>query len=148
VIATDVWHRGLGIVTTLTVATLAAVALVVPRPAPPAAAAMPAPTPETVAVQDTETQAIDCNDRGITTVVFHGTVHAIDPDMRATFHFRFADLPSRYSVMTGANGAFEVRVPRDELGYLDLCQLPSAGRRPASFQDSTLSIEYDLSFER
>jgi hypothetical protein len=50
--------------------------------------------------------------------------------------------------MTGANGAFEVRVPRDELGYLDLCQLPSSGRRPASFQDSSMSIEYDLTFER
>jgi hypothetical protein len=145
VIATDVRHIGLGIVTTLTVA---AVALLAPRPTPPTAATMPAPAPEAVAVRDTETQAIDCSDRGITTVVFHGTVHAIDPDMRATFHFRFADLPSRYSVMTGANGAFEVRVPRDELGYLDLCQLPSSGRRPASFHDSSLSIEYDLSFER
>lgn len=109
---------------------------------------MPAPSPEAVAVRDSETAAIDCSDHAITTVVFRGTVHAIDPDMRATFHFRFADLPSRYSVMTGVNGAFEVRVPRDELGYLDLCQLPSSGRRPASFQDSTLSISYDLTFER
>jgi hypothetical protein len=145
VIATDVRQLGLGIFTVLTVGALA---LASPRPCPASAPAMPAPSPEVVTVRDTETAAIDCTDHGITTVVFRGTVHALDPDMRATFHFRFADLPSRYSVMTGANGAFEVRVPRDELGYLDLCDLPSSGRRPASFSDSSMSIEYDLSFER
>ena len=144
-IATDVRLVGPGIFAAITTAGLA---LLAPRPAGPCAPGMPGPSPEAVAVRDTETVAIDCSDHGITTVVFRGTVHAIDPDMRATFHFRFADLPSRYSVMTGVDGAFEVRVPRDELGYLDLCQLPSSGRRPASFQDSTLSISYDLTFER
>jgi hypothetical protein len=145
VIATDVRQFGLGIVTTLSVAALAVLAR---QPAPAGATGMPAPAPETVSVPHTETRAIDSSDHGITTVVFRGTVHSIDPDQRATFYFRFADLPSRYSVMTGANGAFEVRVPRDELGYLDLCQLPSSGRRPASFHDSSMSIEYDLTFER
>jgi hypothetical protein len=145
VIATDVRHLGLGIFTALTVGALA---LACPRSAPASAPGMPAPSPEAVGVRETETTAIDCSDHGINTVVFRGTVHALDPDMRATFHFRFADLPSRYSVMTGANGAFEVRVPRDELGYLDLCDLPSSGRRPATFSDGTMSIEYDLTFER
>jgi hypothetical protein len=145
VLATEVRRLELGIVAALTAA-LAAVTL--SDGSGPSAPVMPAPSPEAVAVRDVETAPVDCADHDITTVVFHGTVHALDPDQRATFHFRFADLPSRYVVMTGPNGDFEVRVPRDELGYLDLCQLPSAGRHPAVFQDSSMFIEYELSFER
>jgi hypothetical protein len=145
VLAIVVRHLELGIVAALTTG-LALLAL--PCPTGPSAPGMPAPTPETVAVRATETMAIDCADHGINTVVFRGTVHAIDPDMRAAFHFRFADLPSRYSVMTGASGAFEVRIPRDELGYLDLCQLPSSGQRPALFHDAQMTISYELAFER
>lgn len=144
-LATDVRHLELGIACALTIG-LAVLAL--PASVPPSAPGMPAPTPETVAVRDTHTTTIDCAEPGITTVVFRGTVHAIDPDMRATFHFRFADLPSRYSVMTGANGRFEIRIPRDELGYLDLCELPSSGQRPALFHDSQMTIRYELAFER
>ncbi len=144
-LATDVRHLELGIVAALT-AGLAVLA----RPASigPGAPGMPAPPPETIHIRHAQTVPIDCAEPGITTVVFRGTVHAIDPDMRATFHFRFADLPSRYSVMTGANGAFEIRIPRDELGYLDLCELPSSGQRPALFHDSQMTIRYELAFER
>lgn len=109
---------------------------------------MPAPTPESVIVRHSETAPVACNAEGVTAVVFKGTVHALDPDTRATFHFRFADLPSRYSVMTGANGSFEVRIPREELGVLDLCDLPSSGTRPASFRDDSMTISYELTFER
>ena len=109
---------------------------------------MPAPTEESVVVRHTETAPVACNAEGVTTVVFRGAVHALDPDARATFHFRFADLPSRYSVMTGANGSFEVRIPREELGVLDLCDLPMSGQRPASFRDASMTIEYELTFER
>jgi len=145
VLATDVRHLELGIACALT-AGLAILAL--PTSIAPSAPGMPAPTPEIVHVRDAKTATIDCAEPGITTVVFRGTVHAIDPDMRATFHFRFADLPSRYSVMTGANGGFEIRIPRDELGYLDLCELPSSGQRPALFHDAQMTISYELAFER
>lgn len=109
---------------------------------------MPAPSPEPVQGRITETAAIACNAEGVTTVVFKGKVSSLDPDERVTFHFRFADLPSRYSVMTGARGEFEIRIPREELGILDLCTLPSSGQRPASFHDASMSIQYELSFER
>lgn len=109
---------------------------------------MPEPTPEAVDVRDSATAPVSCNADGVTSVVFKGTVQALDPDHRATFHFRFADLPSRYSVMTGANGSFEVRIPREELGVLDLCDLPMSGQRPASFRDASMTIEYELTFER
>lgn len=115
-------------------------------------AAMPAPLPapmaEELAVRHTGTAGGECNAEGVTAVVLKGTIHALDPDQRATFHFRFADLPSRYSVMTGANGSFEVRIPREELGVLDLCDLPSSGTRPASFRDESMTISYELAFER
>ena len=144
-LALDVRHFELGIVTALTAA-LAAFA--VPGGTPASAPAMPCPSPEPVAVRETQVSAIACNEPSIQTIVFKGRVNALDPDMMATFHFRFADLPDRYSVMTGAHGDFEVRIPRAELGVVDLCSLPTAGLRNAAFKDEQLSIEYVLQFER
>lgn len=99
-------------------------------------------------MRQTLVSAIACDEPGIKTIVFTGRVHALDPNMMATFHFRFADMPDRYSVMTGARGEFEVRIARDELGVVDLCSLPTAGLRSAAFKDEQLSIEYVLQFER
>ena len=108
---------------------------------------MPSPSPEAVAVRQTVTTAIACDEPGIQTIVFRGTVHSADPALVATFHFRFAELPDGYAVMTGARGDFEVRVPRAELGVTDLCALPTS-KRAALFSDSQLSLEYTLLFER
>ncbi len=144
VLALDVRHLELGIVTALTAA-LAAFSC--PCGTGASAPAMPAPSPEAVAVRQTLTSAIACDEPGIQTVVFKGTVQSIDPALQATFHFRFAELPDGYSVMTGARGVFEVRVPRDELGVVDLCSLPTS-KRNALFTDSQLSVEYTLQFER
>jgi hypothetical protein len=112
-----------------------------------AAPAMPAPEPEQVELGVQATAQIGCEDPSVQTVVFTGRVNALDPDVYATFNFRFADLPDRYTVVTGAHGEFEVRVSRKELGLLDLCTLPLAGVRAAQFQDAQLSITYHLSFE-
>ena len=113
-----------------------------------ASPAMPAPGPESVEISEQTTAQIGCEDPAVQTVVFTGRVHALDPDLYATFNFRFADLPERYVVVTGAHGDFEVRVSRKELGLLDLCSLPLAGDRAAQFADAQLSITYHLSFER
>lgn len=108
---------------------------------------MPAPSPEPVAVRQTLTSVIACDEPGIQTIVFKGTVQSADPALVATFHFRFAELPDGYAVMTGARGDFEVRIPRAELGVTDLCALPTS-KRAALFTDSQLSLEYTLQFER
>jgi hypothetical protein len=139
----------LGIVTFLSAGVTAALAIAaLPCPAPASAPSMPAPDPEPLIVPHTETSTIACDDPSVQTVVFKGRVNAIDKDLYATFHFRFADLPDRYTVMTGPHGEFEVRVSRAELGLLDLCTLPTSGLRNASFKDAQLSLEYVLSFER
>jgi hypothetical protein len=135
----------LGIITALT----AGLALcVLPNVAPASAPAMPSPSPEPLGIRLRETRSIACDADGVSTVVFRGRVQALDPDRFATFHFSFAEMPSRYMVMTGAKGAFEVRVPRAELGIVDLCALPSSDVRPARFEDDQMSIEYELTFER
>jgi hypothetical protein len=108
---------------------------------------MPAPSAEPVAVRQTLTSAIACDEPGIQTIVFKGAVRSADPALVTTLHFRFSELPNGYTVMTGARGAFEVRVPRAELGVSDLCALPTS-KRAALFTDSQLSIEYTLQFER
>lgn len=143
VLALDVRHLELGIVTALT----AALAFASPRATSGSAPGMPAPSPEPVSVRQTATSAIACDDPGIQTIVFTGHVHSADPAL-TTLHFQFAELPDGYSVMTGANGAFEVHVPRAELRVADLCSLPTSTLHSASFSDSQLSIEYVLQFER
>jgi len=110
--------------------------------------AMPEPAPEPVIVREAVTAPLTCEDPGIQTIVFKGRVNALGDDQTMTFHFRFADLPDRYTVMTGPHGEFEVRVSRSEIGLLDLCTLPMSGLRPARFTDAQLSIGYALSFER
>lgn len=146
VLALDVRHLELGIVTALTAA-LAAMA--VPCGAPASAPAMPAPSPEPVTIRQTQVTSIACDDTNIETIVLKGRVHALGRNQLATFHFRFAELPSDYAIMvSGANGGFEVRIPRAELGIANLCSLPTAGMRNASFSDGQLSIEYVLEFER
>jgi hypothetical protein len=153
VLATAVRHRELGIViaatAVLTGALAAAAALTCSCPTKaPSAPAMPGPSPEPERGRVALSVPIACDAPGITTIVFKGQVTSLDADQRVTFHFRFADLPSSYAVMTGARGQFEVRIPRDELGVTDLCSLPSSGQRPASFRDASMAIHYELSFER
>jgi hypothetical protein len=143
VLAIDVRHFELGIVTVLTAALTA---ISVPCGSPASAPAMPAPSPEPVAVRHTEVSAIACDEPGIQTIVLKGRVESLG-EMSGTLHFRFAELPSGYAVMTLANGEFEVRIPRGELGITDLCSLPTAGR-DAAFRDAQLSVEYALLFER
>ena len=142
VLALDVRHLELGIVSLVT-ATLAALA--VPRNCPASAPGMPAPSPEPVAVREKTVSAIACDDPAIQTVVFRGRFeHASGID---TLHFQFAEMPRGYAVMmTGSSGEFEVRVPREELGIVDLCTLPTSNT--AAFKDAQLSIEYALQFER
>lgn len=140
-LAFDVRHLELGIVTALT-AVLAAVA--VPRNTPASAPGMPAPSPEPVAVRHTEVASIACDEPGIQTVVLTGRVHSRDV---TTLFIHFAELPAGYTVMTGAKGDFEIRIPRTELGVTDLCALPTAGRQ-TEFNDASLSIEYAMQFER
>jgi hypothetical protein len=110
--------------------------------------AMPDPDPEPVVTREATAAPLTCEDPGVQTVVFKGRVNALDDGELMTFHFRFADLPARYTVVTGAHGEFVVRVSREELGLLDLCTLPMSGLRAAQFHDGQLSIEYTLSFER
>lgn len=143
-LAFDVRHLELGIVTALTAA-LAAFA--VPRGTPASAPAMPAPSPESVAVRHTVVATIACDEAGIQTVVFKGRVHMLGAHQMATLHLQFAEMPRGYAVMTGARGEFEVRIPRSELGVVDLCTLPTA-RSGAAFKDDALSVEYVLQFER
>jgi hypothetical protein len=145
VLANEVRSHGLGIVSILT-AGLAIAAL--GRNTPASAPAMPSPSPEPIGIRLSETRPIACDAEGVTTVVFRGQVHALAQDQFATFHFRFADLPSRYMVMTGKDGGFEIRIPREEIGIVDLCALPSSDVHPARFQDSQMSVEYELTFER
>lgn len=146
-LATDVRTFELGIITALTAA-LASGLAAIPATIPASAPGMPAPSPEPLGISVRETAPIACDAEGVTTVVFRGVVNALDHEKMATFHFRFADLPSRYMVMTGASGHFEIRIPREEVGITDLCALPSSGMHPARFQDAQMSIEYDLTFER
>ena len=108
---------------------------------------MPAPSPEPVAIRIQETASIACDEPGIQTIVFAGRVHSNDPAFN-TMHFRFAEMPSGYTVMTGSSGEFEVRVPRAEMRVTDLCALPTAGLRNTAFKDAQLSIEYVVQFER
>jgi hypothetical protein len=152
VLAIAVRHRELGIAIAAAAALTAALAAASAALTCPAAAAvspaMPSPSPEPVRGRVTVAAPIACDAPGISTIVFKGQVTSLADDQQATFHFRFADLPSSYAVMTGARGTFEVRIPRDELGATDLCSLPSSGQRPASFRDASLAIHYELSFER
>jgi hypothetical protein len=143
VLALDVRHLELGIVSIVT-ATLAGLA--VPRNCPASAPAMPAPSPEPVAMRETIVSSIACDDPSVQTVVFKGRFeHASGIE---TLHFQFAEMPRGYAVMmTGASGYFEVRVPREELGIVDLCTLPTSGNT-AAFKDAQLSVEYALQFER
>lgn len=144
VLALEVRHLELGILAALTGVLAVAAA---PKCAPPSAPGMPAPSPEAVAVRIQETAAIACDEPGIQTIVFTGRVHSADPAL-TTMHFRFAEMPSGYTVMTGSSGAFEVRIPRNEMGVTDLCSLPTAGLRNSAFKDAQLSIEYVVQFER
>jgi hypothetical protein len=156
VLAIAVRHRELGIAIAATAGltgALAAAAAVLTCSCPTGALsapaiAMPSPSPEPVRGRVTVVVPTACDAPGISTIVFKGQVTSLADDQQATFHFRFADLPSSYAVMTGARGTFEVRIPRDELGATDLCSLPSSGQRPASFRDASLAIHYELSFER
>jgi hypothetical protein len=144
VLALEVRHLELGILAALT-AVLAANAA--PRCAPASVPGLPAPSPETVAIRIQETASIACDEPGIQTIVFAGRVRSFDPAL-STMHFRFAEMPSGYSVMTGSTGEFEVRIPRNEMGVTDLCALPTAGLRNSAFKDAQLSIEYVVQFER
>ena len=101
----------------------------------------------TVSTPVTSFASIACDEPGIQTIVFTGRVHSNDPAFN-TMHFRFAEMPSGYTVMTGSSGAFEVRVPRSEMSVTDLCALPTAGLRNSAFKDAHLSIEYVVQFER
>lgn len=158
--AFDVRHLELGIVTALTAALAVAA---IPRATPPSAPGMPGPSPEPIAERlpsfygvrmypaqpaSDATAPAGCDARDVTTVIVRGRISALDPDTFATFHFRFADLPSRYTVTTGAKGAFEIRIAREELGDLDLCKLPMSGQRPARFQDESMTLQYEVAFER
>jgi hypothetical protein len=140
----------LGIATALTAgALIAALVHEIPAGAP----AMPDPSPEPIAARTPDDSPairtpVACDASDIKAVVVHGKIRSFDPDLRATFHMRFADLPSRYAVMTGAEGAFEVRIPREELAGVDLCELPRSGERAAVFQDASMTLEYVLDIER
>jgi hypothetical protein len=152
VLVIAVRHRELGIVIAATAALSGAAAAVsgpTARRAEPSASApaMSSPSPEPVRGRVAMTVPVACDAPGISTIVFTGQVTSLADDQQATFHFRFADLPSPYTVMTGARGNFEVRIPREELGATDLCSLPSSGERPARFRDASMAIQYELSFE-
>lgn len=149
-LALDVRHLELGIVTGLTAAAaalaLATAAVAVPRSCPASAPAMPAPSPEPIAGRVKAVVPITCNDPLVQTVVFTGRVHALGEGID-TLHFQFAEMPRGYTVMTGPRGEFEIRIPRSELGIIDLCSLPTSGKN-AAFHDGQLSLQYAMQFER
>lgn len=148
-LALDVRHLELGIVTALTAGAaalaIATAALSVPRACPASAPAMPAPSPEPVAGRVKGVVPVTCNDPLVQTVVFKGRVDALGSG--DTLHFHFAEMPRGYAVMTGPRGEFEIRIPRSELGIVDLCGLPTSNKN-ATFNDGQLSLEYALQFER